>query len=81
MERGFDETGMCSAGRRILASDSARRVAACGRENVAELDPVVAAFHGRRCVRTIVWLAKTNASEYHDPKKYQQMQNRRGQRR
>jgi len=74
MERGFDETGMCSAGAEefsqvIQQGESLLAGArALPRATLSSLHFVVGDAYA-----TIVWLAKTTGSEYHDPKKYQQM--------
>ncbi len=74
MERGFDETGMCSAGEEefsqvIQQGESLLAGArALPTSTLSSLHFMVADAYA-----TIVWLAKTTDSEYHDPKKYQQM--------
>jgi hypothetical protein len=74
MERGFDESGMCSAGEEefsqviqqgesLLAGARALPTA-----TLASLHFMVADAYA-----TIVWLANPTNSDYHDPKKYQPM--------
>jgi hypothetical protein len=74
MERGFDETGMCSAGveefSQVIRQGEA--LLAGGRSlpssTLSSLHFMVGDAYG-----TIVWLAKTTEREYHDPEKYRQM--------
>jgi len=74
MERGFDETGMCSGGVEEFSQviQQGESLLAGGRalpsSTLSSLHFMVDDAYG-----TIVWLAKTTASEYHDSKKYQQM--------
>lgn len=74
MERGFDETGMCSAG-----AEEFSQVIQQGESLLAGARALPSAtlsslhFMVGDAYATIVWLAKTTDSEYHDPKKYQQM--------
>ena len=74
MERGFDETGMCSAGPEefsqvIQQGESLLTGArALSSATLSSLHFMVGDAYA-----TIVWLAKTTDSEYHDPKKYQPM--------
>jgi hypothetical protein len=74
MERGFDETGMCSAGEEefsqvIQQGESLLAGArALPTSTLASLHFMVGDAYA-----TIVWLATTTDSEYHDPKKYQPM--------
>lgn len=74
MERGFDETGMCSAG-----AEEFSQVIRQGESLLASARVLPSAtlsslhFMVGDAYATIVWLAKTTDSEYHDPKKYQQM--------
>ncbi|HEU5453215.1 MAG TPA: hypothetical protein VFU76_14570 [Terriglobales bacterium] len=71
MERGFDETGMCSAGAEEFAEVIAKGEAllagarALPAETLAALHFMVADAY-----TTIVWLATTADTEYHDPKTY-----------
>ena len=72
MERGFDESGMCSAGAEeftpvITQGESLLAGArSLPPETLAALHFMVADAYN-----TIVWLATTTDTEYHDPKKYQ----------
>lgn len=72
MERGFDETGMCSAGPEefsqvIRQGESLLAGArALPTSTLSSLHFMVGDAYA-----TIVWLATTTDSEYHDPKKYQ----------
>jgi hypothetical protein len=74
MERGFDETGMCSAGEEefsqvILKGESLLAGSrALPSSTLSSLHFMVGDAYA-----TIVWLAKTDNDEYHDPKKYQPM--------
>jgi len=74
MERGFDETAMCSAGEEEFS-----QVIQQGESLLAGARMLPSAtlsslhFMVGDAYATIVWLAKTTDSEYHDPKKYQQM--------
>jgi hypothetical protein len=74
MERGFDETGMCSAGAEefsqvIQQGESLLAGArALPHETLSSVHFMVADAYA-----TIVWLSKTIDSEYHDPKKYEPM--------
>lgn len=71
MERGFDETGMCSAG-----SEEFAPVIAQGESLLAGarslLPETLAGLHFMvaDAYTTIVWLATTTDAEYHDPAKY-----------
>jgi len=73
MERGFDETGMCSAGEEEFS-----RVIQQGEALLSGARSLPASTLSSRhfmvgdAYATIVWLAKTTDTEYHDPKKYQQ---------
>src|SRR5713226_388341 len=73
MERGFDETGACSAGAEefsqvIQQGESLLSAArSLPTSTLSSLHFMVGDAYA-----TIVWLAKTPDSEYHDPKKYQQ---------
>jgi hypothetical protein len=72
MERGFDETGMCSAG-----AEEFSQVIQRGESLLAGARALPTAtlsslhFMVGDAYATIVWLAKATNSEYHDPKKYQ----------
>ncbi len=74
MERGFDETGMCSAGEEEFSQVIQRGEALLSAarslptSTLSSLHLMVGDAYA-----TIVWLAKTTESEYHDPKKYQPM--------
>jgi len=74
MERGFDETGMCSAG-----AEEFKQVIQQGESLLAGARALpastVASLHFMvgDAYATIVWLAKTTYNEYHDPKEYQPM--------
>jgi hypothetical protein len=74
MERGFDETGMCSAGEEEFS-----QVIQQGESLLAGARALPTAtlaslhFMVGDAYTTIVWLARTTDSEYHDPKKYQPM--------
>jgi hypothetical protein len=74
MERGFDETGMCSAGEEEFS-----QVIQQGESLLAGARALPSAtlsslhFMVGDAYATIVWLAKTTDSGYHDPKKYQPM--------
>jgi hypothetical protein len=74
MERGFDETGMCSAG-----AEEFKQVIQQGESLLAGARTLPAStltslhFIVGDGYATIVWLAKTTDSEYHDPKEYQPM--------
>jgi hypothetical protein len=74
MERGFDETGMCSAG-----AEEFKQVIQQGESLLAGAQALPAStltslhFMVGDAYATIVWLAKTTDSEYHDPKEYQPM--------
>jgi hypothetical protein len=72
MERGFDETGMCSAGPEEYA-----QVIRHGESLLAGARSLPTStlsslhFMIGDAYATIVWLATATDSEYHDPKKYQ----------
>jgi len=72
MERGFDETGMCSAG-----AEEFSQVIQQGESLLAgarALPPATLSslhFMIGDAYTTIVWLATTTYAEYHDPKKYE----------
>jgi len=74
MEHGFDETGMCSAG-----AEEFSQVIQQGESLLAGARVLPSAtlsslhFMIGDAYATIVWLAKSTDSEYHDPKKYQQV--------
>ncbi len=74
MERGFDETGMCSAGEKEFS-----QVIQQGESLLARARTLPSAtlsslhFMVGDAYATIVWLAKTTETEYHDPMKYQPM--------
>jgi len=74
MERGFDETGMCSSGAEefkqvIENGESLLAVArALPASTLASLHFMVGDAYS-----TIVWLAMSGDDEYHDPKQYQPM--------
>jgi hypothetical protein len=74
MERGFDDTGMCSAGEEefsqvIQQGESLLAGArALPSSTLSSLHFLVSDAYA-----TIVWLANTTDSEYYDPKKYQPM--------
>jgi len=74
MERGFDENGMCSAG-----SEEFKQVIQQGESLLAGARALPAStlaslhFMVGDAYATIVWLAKTTDSDYHDPKEYQPM--------
>ena len=74
MERGFDETGMCSAG-----AEEFSQVIQQGESLLAGARALPSAtlsslhFMVGDAYATIVWLAKTTDSEYHNLKKYEQM--------
>jgi hypothetical protein len=74
MERGFDETGMCSAGAeefsQVIQQGESLLV---GARTLPSATLSSLHFMVGDAYATIVWLAKTTDSEYHDPKKYQQM--------
>jgi len=73
MERGFDETGACSAG-----TEEFSQVIQQGESRLSGARSLPAStlsslhFMVGDAYATVVWLAKTTDSEYHDPKKYQQ---------
>lgn len=75
MERGFDETGMCSAGteefRQVIEKGESLLAAARGlpASTLASLHFMVGDAYS-----TVVWLAKTGNDDYHDPKEYQPME-------
>jgi hypothetical protein len=75
MERGFDETGMCSAGaeefEQVIEKGESLLAAARGlpASTLASLHFMVGDAYS-----TIVWLAKTGNDDYHDPKAYQPME-------
>ncbi len=74
MERGFDETGMCSAGAEEFSQviqQGESLLAGARALPSSTLSPLH--FMVGDAYATIVWLAKTTDSEYHDPKKYQPM--------
>jgi hypothetical protein len=72
MERGFDETGMCSAGpeefTQVIQQGESLLAGARGLpiSTLSSLHFMVGDAYA-----TIVWLATATDSEYHDPKKYQ----------
>jgi hypothetical protein len=74
MERGFDETGTCSAGEeefsQVIQQGESLLVGARAlpTATLSSLHFMVGDAYA-----TIVWLATTTDSEYHDPKKYQPM--------
>jgi len=74
MERGFDETGMCSAGEEEFSQviQQGESLLAGARtlptSTLASLHFMVGDAYA-----TIVWLATTTDSEYHNPKKHQPM--------
>jgi hypothetical protein len=71
MERGFDETGMCSAGAEEFSKviQESESLLAGARSLPA---PTLASLHFMvgEAYATIVWLAMSNDDEYHDPKQY-----------
>jgi hypothetical protein len=74
MERGFDETGMCSAGEEEFSKVIQRGESLlAGARSLPTSTLSSLHFMLGDAYATIVWLAKTTESEYHDPKKYQQM--------
>jgi hypothetical protein len=72
MERGFDETGACSAGveefSQVIQQGESLLMGsrALPPETLSSLHFMVGDAYA-----TIVWLAETTDTEYHDPKKYQ----------
>ena len=72
MEHGFDETGMCSAGEEEFTQviEQGESLLAGARtlhtSTLSSLHFMVGDAYA-----TIVWLATTSDTEYHDPKKYQ----------
>jgi hypothetical protein len=72
MEHGFDETGMCSAGEEEFTQviEKGESLLAGARTlNTSTLSSLH--FMVGDAYATIVWLATTSDTEYHDPKKYQ----------
>jgi len=73
MERGFDETGMCSAGAEEFSQVIQQGESLLsGARSLPTSTLSSLHFMVGDAYATIVWLAKTTDSEYHDPKKYQQ---------
>jgi hypothetical protein len=72
MERGFDETGMCSAGADefSIVIEKGESLLAAARALPAS---TLASLHFMigDAYATIVWLAQNSNDEYHDPKEYQ----------
>jgi len=72
MERGFDETGMCSAGPEEFAQVIRQGESLlAGARSLPTSTLSSLHFMVGDAYATIVWLATTADSEYHDPKKYQ----------
>jgi hypothetical protein len=75
MERGFDETGMCSSG-----AEEFKQVIEKGESLLAGARSLPAStlaslhFMVGDAYSTIVWLAMSGEDEYHDPKEYQPME-------
>lgn len=73
MERGFDETGACSAGAEEFSQVIQRGESLLSAARSLPTSTLSSLhFMVGDAYATIVWLAKTPDSEYHDPKKYQQ---------
>lgn len=72
MERGFDETGMCSAGPEEFTQVIQQGESLlAGARSLPTSTLSLLHFMVGDAYATIVWLATTTDSEYHDPKKYQ----------
>ncbi len=73
MERGFDETGMCSAGAEEFSQVIQQGESLLAGARSLPMSTLSSLhFMVGDAYATIVWLAKTTDTEYHDPKKYQQ---------
>ena len=73
MERGFDETGMCSAGAEEFSQVIQQGESLLSGARWLPMSTLSSLhFMVGDAYATIVWLAKTTDSEYHDTKKYQQ---------
>lgn len=72
-ERGFDETGMCSAGAEEFSQVIQQGESLLSGARWLPMSTLPSLhFMVGDAYATIVWLAKTTDSEYHDTKKYQQ---------
>jgi hypothetical protein len=72
MERGFDETGMCSAGPEEFTQVIQQGESLLAGARALPLSTLSSLhFMVGDAYATIVWLATTADTEYHDPKKYQ----------
>lgn len=74
MERGFDETGMCGAGAEEFSQviEQGEALLGGGRALPSSTRASLHFMIGD-AYTTIVWLAKTTDTEYHDPTKYRPM--------